>query len=417
MSGNTKQQAFKYPVLILGAGRGGSALLGMFVEDKLVDVIGIVDTHEDAPGLALARSYGIPTYDNNADALSACKAYPDCIIYNLTNDDAVVKEVHKILGDKRVAAGIEGRLFWQMVTNLKQLKSDLERSQNHLQAIIHNVVDGIITANEDGIVRGFNPAAEQIFGYVQKEVIGQSVAMLLPQADHSEHAAYFEMYFKDVLAGSLAARRLEVRAQRKDGVTFPMEIALSDMVLNGQRFFTAIVRDITERKLAEQRLAHLAHYDFLTNLPNRALFLERLDYSMTLARRGGYQLALLFLDLDGFKNINDLHGHEVGDWMLKAVADRLQQSVRPSDTVARMGGDEFVFLLNNVGNRENVAQIAQKIRSLLEEPFVLQDGLSYRIGASIGMSFFDGAEIEPDTLLNEADRAMYLEKKKLNRTT
>lgn len=404
-----KQQAYKYSVMILGGGSGGSALLGMFIEDKLIEVLGIADRDINAPGVSLAKSYGIPTYRDNCEALLACKSHPECIIYNLTNDDSVAAQVQNILGDKRVATGVEARLFWQMVTNLKQLKNDLERSQNHFQAVIHNVLDGIVTVSEAGIIRGFNPAAERIFGYSQHEVIGKSVKMFLPDGDQTENLAYVNHFLNTADRRNAAIKAVEITGRHKSGGEFPMELSLSAMVLNGQRFFTAIVRDITERKLAEQRLSHLAHHDYLTNLPNRVLFLDRLEYSMSLAKRGDYQLAIFFLDLDGFKAVNDTHGHEVGDALLKVVAERFHATVRPSDTVARMGGDEFTFLLNNIGSKQNAAAMASKILHALTESFVLGD-IQCSIGGSIGVSFFDGGDIDPEALLKQADKAMYLAK-------
>src|SRR5512135_1309084 len=137
-----------YPVLIIGAGRGGVALLEMFLEDSMVQVVAIADPNPEAPGIRLAKQHGIPTYTESIDALRAGKDYPDCIVYNLSHNDEIAGEAARIFGDRRVANGPEVKLFWQMVTNLKQIKVELEKSQNQLQSIIHNVMDGIITINE-----------------------------------------------------------------------------------------------------------------------------------------------------------------------------------------------------------------------------------------------------------------------------
>jgi diguanylate cyclase (GGDEF)-like protein/PAS domain S-box-containing protein len=407
--GIMKNSVYKYSVLIIGGGCGGSALLGMFVEDKSIEVLGVSDKDPNAPGLSLARSYGIPVYHHNYEAMHACKDYTQCIVYNLTGDDAVSEQVKQVMGGNPVATGLEARLFWQMVTSLKQLKNDLERSQNHLQEVINNVLDGIITVSDSGLIRGFNPAAEDILGYSEQEVLGKSVEIFLPESKQGEYVSYLEHFLNASNQRGAALRSVEVVGCHKGGEEFPMEFSLSGARLNGQHFFTAIVRDITERKLSEQRLAHLAHHDYLTGLPNRALFLDRLEYSMSLARRGDYQIALFFLDLDGFKSVNDAHGHEVGDELLKVVARCFQTAVRPSDTVARMGGDEFIFLLNNIGNKQNAAGMANKILHALERPFVIE-GVECSIGASIGVSFFDGGNISPEMLLKQADKAMYLAK-------
>lgn len=398
-----------YPVLIIGAGRGGSALLEMFMEDRLVEVIAIADSNPAAPGIRLAERHGIPTYADAGEALRACKDYPDCIVYNLSHDDAITEEVGKVFGNKRVASGLEVKLFWQMITNMKQVKGDLEKSQNQLQAIIHNVMDGIITINESGEIHGFNPAAEQIFGYLQQDVLGKNVKILMPEPARSAHDTYINRYLHTGQGRIIGVLGREVIAVRKNGEQFPMELSISEMVLGGQRYFIGIVRDITERKLAEQKIAHLAHYDYLTDLPNRALFMDSLEHSISLAKRNNYKVAVLFLDLDGFKQINDTLGHDGGDLLLRGVAKRLKEIIRASDTVARVGGDEFTFVLNNVGSNENAALMANKIIVALSEPFYLK-GQQCHVGGSIGISIFPDDSKDFETLLKQADKAMYMAK-------
>jgi len=277
----TTQRIQGYPVLIIGAGRGGSALLEMFLEDNLAEVIAIVDINPDAPGIQLANKYGIPSYANAVDALQACKGYPDCIVYNLSHDDTIAAEVGKVFGDsKRVASGTEVMLFWQMVTNLKQVKGELEKSQNQLQSIIHNAMDGIITISESGEIQGFNPAAEEIFGYPKQDILGKNLNILMPEPDRSQHDGYLNRYIHTGQARILGVRGRQVTAVRRNGEQFPMELSASEMVLGGLRYFVGIVRDITERKRAEEKIAHLAHYDYLTGLPNRALFMDGLEHSI-----------------------------------------------------------------------------------------------------------------------------------------
>ncbi|BCK87191.1 hypothetical protein MIZ01_0962 [Sideroxyarcus emersonii] len=398
-----------YPVLIIGAGRGGSALLEMFMEDGLVSVVAMADMNSDAPGLQLARAHGIPTYTDAIRALQACKGYPDCIVYNLSHDDTIAEEAFRVFGDRRVASGLEVKLFWQMVTNLKQTKGDLEKSQNQLQSIISNVMDGIITINESGEIQGFNPAAEDIFGYAQQEALGRNVRILVPEPQRSAHDAYIGRYLQSGESRILGVRGRELVAVRKNGEEFPMEISISEMVLGGHRYFIGIVRDITERKRAEEKIAHLAHYDYLTDLPNRALFLDILDHSVALAKRNKNKAAVLFLDLDGFKQVNDTLGHDAGDQLLKGVARRLKETIRGSDTVARVGGDEFLLVLDNIGTNENAAQVAGKIIGALAEPFELA-GEACRIGGSIGISMYPDDSRETLRLIKQADEAMYLAK-------
>lgn len=408
---NTEDHNIKgHPVLIIGAGRGGFALLEMFMEDNMVKVVAIADSNPDAPGMQLAKTHGIPIYTDAGEAIRACKKYPDCIVFNLSHNDAISEQVSKVFGDnKRVASGLEVKLFWQIVTNLKQIKEELEKSQNQLRSIIHNVMDGIIMINESGEIHGFNPAAEQIFGYLQNEVMGKNVNILMPEPQRSEHGAYINRYLSTGQGRIIGIRGHEVTAARKNGDEFPVELSLSEMMLGGQRYFIGILRDITERKLAEKKIAHLAHYDYLTDLPNRARFLDNLDHSVALAKRNNYKVAVMFLDLDGFKQVNDTLGHDGGDLLLKAVAKRLKETIRASDTVARVGGDEFIFVLDNIGSNENTALVANKIIDVLSEPFDIKNR-QCRIGGSIGISIYPDDSKDYDELIKQADGAMYLAK-------
>ncbi|MFZ2303117.1 MAG: diguanylate cyclase [Gallionella sp.] len=400
------QRVKGYPVLIIGAGRGGHALLEMFVEDSLVNVIAVADTNPDAPGLKLAKNHGVLTYTDPVEALLACKDYPDCIVYNLSHDDSITREVNKVFGDKRVASGPEVKLFWQMVTNLKQTKGELEASQNQLQSIIRNVMDGIITINEAGEIQGFNPAAEQIFGYSQQDVLGKNVKILMPEPDRSKHDGYIDRYLSTGQGKILGVRGREVIAVRRSGEKFPMELSASEMILGGRRYFIGIVRDITERKLVEEKLAYFAHHDYLTGLPNRILFLNRLEHANLLARRNKYKVAVLFLDLDGFKKVNDTLGHDAGDQLLREVATRLKEAIRASDMVARVGGDEFTFILINIGSYENASLMANKIIAALSKPFELK-GQQCHVGGSIGVSIYPDDAQEIEVLIKQADEAMY----------
>ncbi len=375
----------------------------------MVKVIAITDTNPEAPGIQLAKKHGIPIYTVAAEALRACKDYPDCIVYNLSHDDSIAEEAFKVFGDRRVASGPEVKLFWQMVTNLKQIKGDLEKSQNQLQSIIHNVMDGIITINESGEIEGFNPAAEEIFGYSQQEAIGMNLSMLMPELDRSAHGTYLNRYLQTGQTRILGVRGREVMAVRKNGEEFPMELSVSEMLLGGHRYFIGILRDITERKRAEKKIAHLAHYDYLTDLPNRAMLLDVLNHSVALAKRNKNKAAVLFLDLDGFKRINDTLGHDAGDLLLKGVSSRLKKTIRDSDTVARVGGDEFIIVLDSIGTDDNAAQVADKIIGVLSKPFDLK-GQACHVGASIGISLFPEDSADPVNLVKQADEAMYLAK-------
>jgi diguanylate cyclase (GGDEF)-like protein/PAS domain S-box-containing protein len=403
----TIRKIYGHPVLIIGAGRGGSALLEIFMEVDLVEVVAIADPNQRAPGMLLATSLGIPTYTDTAEALLACRDYPDCIVYNLTHDDSITEQVNRVFSNKKVTSGMEAKLLWQMVTNMKCIKDEFETSQIQLQAIINNMMDGIITLTESGVIQGFNPAAESIFGYSRLEVLGQDLAILMPGAVRGErdNGNYLSWHMPHSMSGS----GREVTAVRKDGEQFAMELSVSEMVVGGDRYFVYIVRDITKRKQAEQKITHLAHHDYLTGLPNRALFMDRLEHSISLATRSDYKEAVLFLDLDGFKHINDTLGHGAGDLLLQEVAKRLKKVIRSSDTVARVGGDEFNFVLNNICAEADAESAAKNIIVALSEPFNLF-GEECHVGGSIGISIYPDDAHDFETLLRQADEAMYLAK-------
>ena len=174
--------------------------------------------------------------------------------------------------------------------------------------------------------------------------------------------------------------------------------------------YSAIFYDITDRKTLEDKLDHLAHYDGLTGLPNRMLLQDRVEQAIAAAERQKQKFALLFIDLDGFKQINDEAGHAVGDEVLKIVGQRLLEVIRGMDTAARLGGDEFVIILTDIRHSENAARVAEKVIESLSEPCLLA-GLSLSVSASIGVSIYPSDEHGADGLLRSADEAMYQAKR------
>jgi diguanylate cyclase (GGDEF)-like protein len=240
-------------------------------------------------------------------------------------------------------------------------------------------------------------------------MIGQHVKALVPPATRDEYEIHINQYLKSGERRTAGVRGREVVALRKHGEHFPMEVSASEMLINEHRFFVGIVRDITERKLVEEKIKHMAHHDYLTGLPNRAMFMEHLEYAIRMAKRAKYKLGVLFLDLDGFKHVNDSLGHEAGDLLLQQVAARLKTIVRDSDTAARLGGDEFTFILNDIGSDDNACAVAQKIIDILSDPFDL-NGAEAHLGGSVGVSMYSDDADDSDILLRQADEAMYVAK-------
>ena len=205
----------------------------------------------------------------------------------------------------------------------------------------------------------------------------------------------------------------EITWTKKDGWEICTIISPSPQFDSKGRFkeSIAVVTDITERKQAEEKVQHLANHDELTDLPTLRLGKDRLSGSIALARRNKTSVALLYVDLDGFKGVNDSLGHKAGDLLLNKVAERLQQSVRETDTVARIGGDEFIIVLTQIGEKGNAVMFAKKVIERLTRPIRI-DAQDVNISASIGIAFYPEHGETPDELINQADGAMYVVKRK-----
>ena len=265
------------------------------------------------------------------------------------------------------------------------------------------MADGIVTVDDRGIVQSFNPAAERIFRCSADEIIGKSIRELVPSqiADQVGQGV-------DWTQISLLGK--ELMGKRKDGDVFPMEMSLREMLQGDSVSYTGVVRDISARRRAEERIRHLAQHDPLTGLPNRFLFGDRLDAAIARAGRHQDRLAVVFIDLNDFKPINDDFGHAAGDQALVALAERLKKSMRKTDTVARIGGDEFVVILEEISGEEHVRGLAQKIMHAVIEPFEVE-GHKLQISASLGIALFPDDTTNAYQLVEFADRAMYVAKK------
>jgi diguanylate cyclase (GGDEF)-like protein len=264
-------------ILIIGAGRGGSAMIDIFIDDPMIEMVGIVDTNPAAPAMEIANKNGIPRFTNLDVAITACSP---CLVLNLSANEGVTTYVASKLGSNNVIGGFQGRFIWKLMTRLKN---------------------------------------------------------------------------------------------------------------------------------TNEQVLYLAHHDGLTGLPNRILFYDRLNQAIARARREKELVGILFLDLDGFKHINDTLGHDAGDLLLQQVAGRIKACVRGSDTVARLGGDEFTVALYNCGTHVNVSLAAQKIIDAIASPFLL-NGKNCSISVSIGISCYPKHGELSDVLIKVADAAMYLAK-------
>jgi len=264
-------------ILVIGAGRGGTAMLELFLADPIIKIVGIIDANPKAPALAIAEERGIPSFPNLAEAIEASRP---CLAFNLTSDEDVTTYAEAQLGNANVIGGFQARFLWNIITRLKQ---------------------------------------------------------------------------------------------------------------------------------TNEQVLHLAHHDTLTTLPNRTLFYDRLNQAITRARRDKESIAVLFLDLDGFKLINDTLGHSAGDALLQEAAKRIVACVRDSDTAARMGGDEFTVILCNVRTPSSIDRVAKMIVEAIARPFML-NGKECSVSVSIGIALYPGNGETAEQLVKISDAAMYLAK-------
>ena len=281
-----------------------------------------------------------------------------------------------------------------------------------LAAALEAAANSITVTDAKGNIVWTNPAFSALYGYSAEEVMGKNCSLL--RSDVQDARFYKEMW--DVISSGRTWRG-EIVNRRKDGALIPEEMTITPVESQPGTIthFIAIKQDISERKLAQQRVNYLAYYDALTGLPNRMLLREHLNTAVAAARRRGRGVALLFLDLDRFKIINDSLGHSFGDLLLRQVASRLKNEIRQEDTVARVGGDEFLILLNNVENFAEVEVIATRIVKSVMGEFVIQ-GRTVSVTCSLGISVFPEHGEDAEALIKNADMAMYSAKEQGSNT-
>jgi diguanylate cyclase (GGDEF)-like protein/PAS domain S-box-containing protein len=300
-----------------------------------------------------------------------------------------------------------------LIIRMRRSEQEADDAALETRTIMSAVGDGIITISNENTIQSINDAACSIFGYRSEELIGKNVSMLMPtELWRGQIVSAFEMAKAGPKLGRVSSN-MQVESIKKDGSSFPLEVNINAVPGSGRELFVGVMRDITERKKTEETLFRLAQYDNLTGLPNRALFIDRLNNALIRSRRSGNAMALLFIDLDCFKEINDTHGHQGGDTLLTQVAGRLLSAVRESDTVARLAGDEFTIVLEElVDAYADSKSIAEKIVRLIRAPFNIEHR-DIHITVSIGMITHDpgSGEIDVNNLMNRADKCMYAAKR------
>jgi len=328
----------------------------------------------------------------------------------------VLRRIHALVGAaQRIAEGdFSARVMFggqgnnelhELAHAFDGMAESIERYFRQNAGIMEVMPEALVISDEHGHIVICNAHTEQLFGYSRAELMGQPIEILIPErlrkAHHGHRAAYLAApSVREMgISGGFTARR-------KDGTEFPVDVSLGPLKTDKGDWVISTVRDVSERKKIEAQVLHQATHDALTGLPNRRLFQEFLSRAMAHALRSERILGVMFLDLDGFKNINDTLGHEEGDKLLQAVTQRLLGLLRQDDVVARQGGDEFTILLQGVRIVEDIMQVAEKLLASIAEPLYVGTH-EIHITASIGITVFPFDDNDVDSLLRNADTAMY----------
>lgn len=294
------------------------------------------------------------------------------------------------------------------VTTMKRSESELRLAGK----VFNNSNEGIVVVDHNGQIIKANRSFYKLTGYSTAEIIGRSPGIF--KSDHYGEDFYHSIWQSVKQTGQWQGE-VWSRKKSEDIVAYWVSISTIKNNKGKTESYVAIFNDITEKKKAEESILQLAHYDELTKLPNRALFFDRLNHAVERAKRESKNLAVLFLDLDNFKEVNDSRGHSIGDKLLKCVSRRLSRIVRSSDSVARLGGDEFTVILEGIDSHQDAkkeaAAVAVKILIALTKPFIINNE-SLRVSASVGIAVYPEDALKADDLVRSADMAMYEAKKK-----
>jgi diguanylate cyclase (GGDEF)-like protein/PAS domain S-box-containing protein len=336
--------------------------------------------------------------------------------------DEIRLEQHFIHSDGRpllcrisasVAIGVEGRSIACVVV-LDEAgvggPSRALRGVDEIKSVLDEFLDGVIAIDENGRIVFLNRAGQKLFGYAEAELVGHEANLIVAEPHQEMFAGYLASWMLPGRETAANSGPREMWGRRKDGSTFPIEFRASRLFLGGEKRFVGILRDVSEQKARTEALEYQTLHDVLTSLPNRTLLNDRLHQAILAGSRQRKTAALLVMDVDGFKEVNDTYGHYAGDHLLQQIASRLEGLLRVSDTVARLGGDEFAILPVVGMGGEDGATTARKVLQGLEHPFVV-DGRDVRITASIGIAVYPTDGQDAPTLMRHADAAMYVAKR------
>lgn len=345
--------------------------------------------------------HGHPVFDNHGNVVQIIEYTLD-----ITERKKAESELEKyknqleVLVDKRT-----NELNSTNIQLIREIEERIEKEQQLILAasVLENTIEGITITDANGVIQKVNPAFTSITGYKAEEAIGKTPRLLKSEKHNAEF--YQKMWAALIKNGTWCG---EIWNRRKNGDAYPEWLSINAIkdIENNITHFVAVFHDISEIKMGEEKLKYQAHHDTLTGLPNRQLFNDRLEMALAYAKRHNQKVAVIFIDLDNFKNVNDTLGHHVGDILLQRVADVLKSCVRQEDTVARLGGDEFMIILQDITSEDNAVDTSRRILREFARPVSIHEAELF-ISASIGITIYpdDGEDVL--TMIKNADLAMY----------
>lgn len=356
----------------------------------------------------LVETY-LPVRDKNNNIIGSFELYLDISRYRAASADSI--RLYMII-ITIILVLVFGFLFMIMKKGTNQLNKNeaiLKEKEEHFRSVVETANDAVVSVDSNGEIVLWNNAAENIFGYLNDEAIGKPVTLIMPKEFREDH----QQNMNRVIAGGkpkLVGKTSEVTALKKNGTKFLIELSLSRWDVNMGTFFTAVIRDITERKKMEDKIKELSLTDELTGLYNRRGFFNLAEQQLKLAKRGANKVYMLYLDVDSFKEINDTFGHDEGDEALKDLAMILKGSYRESDVIGRIGGDEFVVF--PIGSDDETIRIV--VDHLLNNVDIYnkKSNKSYKLSVSVGVAHYDPiAPCSLGELITKADHLMYENKR------
>jgi len=358
--------------------------------------------------LSLPDSQGVDCFD---EVFLAARRIPIVVLTDRDQEENAREAVNSGAKDRMLKKHIDRYSFGLVLRQIlarAAIEDALYVERERARVTLNSIGDAVISTDQSGRVTYINPAAEKMTGWLRREAVGRTLTEVFNLLDGDTREPAPNPMELAVQKNQIVGLPHHAVLLRPDGSESAIEDSIAAIHDQDGQITGAVMvfRDVSEARAMELSLSHLAQHDALTDLPNRTLLTDRLNQSIALARRHDRHLAVLFIDLDRFKQINDSLGHAVGDKVLRAVAKRLMAVVRGSDTVGRLGGDEFLVVLSEVDDAQNAARHAERIHAALTESLAIGEH-EFHVTISIGVSIFPGDGQGADTLIRCADTAMY----------